>query len=184
MLFISFPFAFLVLFPGKLICTSQGFLAIRKFWNLLHFIWTSYWWQVSLWAVAKPLEKKSVRCQERRWSGFQGLLFCRHSGQQVGHWGQSHCSHTQTHCLSFCWLSVLGCWRTNGWAREKAVPDVSYSPSPFLYYDNSLPHKPLLHAHTVSRYLTKHWLAEVSIYNYLTEEKEKLIETHLRLHTL
>lgn len=115
---------------------------------------------------------------------FRGFFSAGTQGSKRGTGDLSHFSHAQTPTASdLSRLSVLGWWRTNGrvTAREKAVQDVSYLLSPFLCHDNRLPHKPFLHAHTVFRYLANNWLAEVS--TYLTEEKEKLIETHPRLHT-
>lgn len=135
-------------------------------------LWLSHW-RRRIWDVRKGGKVP-----------FRG--FCS-AGTQGSKWGtgdSSHFSHAQTPTASdLCWLSVLGWWRTNDWAREKAVQDVSYLQSPFLCHDNRLPHKLFLHAHTVFRYFTNNWLAEVNTYNYLTGEKEKLIETHPRLHT-
>lgn len=182
MLFISFLFAFLVLFPSVLICTSPGFFTVKKFWNYSSVyelptgdswaskLWLSHW-RKGMWHVRKGGKVS-----------FRG--FCS-AGLQGSKWGPgvkvtpaTH-RHTQPLPSADCQFWGDGEPMTE---LEKTLHKMSLTHNfPSCAMTTDCPKN--LHAHTVSRYFANNWLAEVSTYNYLTEEKERLIETHPRLHT-
>lgn len=132
-------------------------------------LWLSHWRRI--WDVRKG-DKESFRgfcsadTQDNKWG----------TGDNVSSAIQTHTASPSADCQS--------------WGGEKPVTQLEKR----LYKMSLICHLPSCamtthfpincsYMHTVSRYLANHWLAEVSIYNYLKEEKEKLIETHLRLHT-